>query len=444
MKRASVLGRGDFGHPVHLNPFQQWIYLTNPRETYHRFCSQFEDFAPLHFQGLDLIMPLTPDAVRAVFSADPDSYDAFWADSFSGLTGEGSLWVMNGEKHRRERLLFAPAVHARYFRNYGNTIRNTVKRYVDPWPENSRFRAIETTLAISLDVIMQLVFGVVEESLMDEGRQVMRTTMGRVHPLFVFFPQLQRPWFPFWRGFDSSKKELYDWFDRVIALRRSQPDEGGDVLSVLISARDENGVLYDDLHIKNELLAILSAGHLTTAVALGWALYELGRHPEVVKKLRGELDDALDSNPDINTLIGLPYLTAVFEETIRLHPILSECARVVNKPMEVLGYSVQPGQAFMVSIIGVHHNPDIYPDPYSFIPERFIEQKFSNYEFLPFGGGHRRCLGAGLAEYTIRIALSEIVRQWDLETAGEDFDIRHDLAMGPKHGIRMIVRKRNA
>lgn len=426
---------------IRLNLFQQWKMVTDPRSFYQDLTAQYSDFAPVQLQGQNNVMPMSPEAIQAVFAADPNGYDAFWADSFSGLTGEGSLWVMNGEKHRLERLLFAPAVHARYFRDYGTTIRESVKRYVNPWPEGLPFRAMETTLAIALDVIMQLIFGVVDEVLMDEGRKVMATAMERVHPSFVFFPRLQRSWFPLWRRYDSARRELYIWFDRIIALRRAHPEIGGDVLSVLISARDEDGQLYDDQHIKNELLAVLSAGHLTTAVALGWALYELGRHPEVVEKLRAELA-SIGSDPDPKALIGLPYLSAVFNETVRLHPILSECARVANRPMEVHGQKMNPGQAFVISIVGIHHNPEIYPDPYRFDPERFINHNYDRFEFLPFGGGHRRCLGAGLAEYTIRIALAEIVQRWDLETLGEDFDIRHDLAMGPKHGIRMRARKR--
>lgn len=436
MAHTISLQKADLSRPVRLNPLQQWEYFTNPRETYHRFSTRYTDFAPLHFQGQDYIMPLTPEAVQAVFTADPDGYVAFWKESFSGLNGEGSLWVLEGEKHRRERKLFAPAVHAHYFRRYGEVIRKIVQLHMENWGGGGQIRALDTTLAIALDTIMRLVFGVVDGPLIAEGRRVIHRLTHSAHPLIVFYPKLQRAWFPLWRKYISAKEELYTWFDQVIALRRSYPDTRQDVLGVLLSAEDEHGIPYADLHIKNELLSVLTAGHVTTAVALAWALYELGRHPEVVRKLREELDPLGDA-PDANLLIPLPYLEAVFNETIRLHPILSECARVVTEPMEVLGYSIQPGQAFVVSINGLHHNPKLYPEPYHFRPERFIERKYSNFEFLPFGGGHRRCLGAGLAEYTIRIALSEIVRHWELETTHEDFDIRNDLAMGPKYGVRM-------
>ena len=442
MTTEMVLEKADLSRPVRLNPFQQWEYFSNPRATYHRFSRQFLDFAPLQFQGQNYIMPLTPEAVQAVFTADPDGYVAFWKDSFAGMNGEGSLWVLEGEKHRRERQLFAPAVHAHYYRSYGDSIRNIVRHQTGIWREKSHIRALDTTLAVALDTIMMLVFGALDDSLMADGRRVIHRLTHSAHPLIVFYPRLQRPWFPLWRTYTSAKRDLYSWFDQVIELRRSNPGDSQDVLGVLISAADEQGVPYSDLHIKNELLSVLTAGHVTTAVALAWALYELGRNPRVVQALREELDP-IGEDPDPSVLIPLPYLGAVINETIRLHPILSECARVVTEEMEVLGYTVHPGQAFVVSINGVHHDPRLYPEPYQFRPERFLERKYSNFEFLPFGGGHRRCLGAGLAEYTIRIALAEIVRCWDLETTQEDFDIRQDLAMGPKHGVRMMVRTRN-
>ncbi len=205
-----------------------------------------------------------------------------------------------------------------------------------------------------------------------------------------------------------------------------------------MAARDDEDRPYADEHICNELLSILTAGHVTTATALAWSLYELGRHPEVLHKLRTELSSlAPDADPSV--LLTLPYLSAICNETIRLHPILAECARVPMQPIEILGHTIPEGHALVVSIVAIHHDPAIYPEPDRFRPERFLERKYDNCEFLPFGGGHRRCLGSGLAEYTMRIALAEIGSHWDFETAAVDLDVRHDLAMGPKHGVPLRI-----
>jgi cytochrome P450 family 110 len=430
-----------FRQPLRLNPIQQWKYFSQPRATYDWFCEHYSDLVPLHFQGQDYAFVLTPRVVREVFAADPDGYIAFWHDSFAGMNGEGSLWVLAGERHRRERQLFAPAVHANHFRAYGETIRGIVRDHLKSWQTGRSIRAIETTLNISLDVIMRLVFGVVDNELLRDGRVVISALTHSAHPLIVFFPKMQRSWFPLWRRYARTKKELYAWFDSVLAERRARADGVGDVLGVLMTARDEDGQPFTDEHIKNELLSVLTAGHITTSVALAWSLYELVRHPEVLKKLRAELE-GFGETPDPGLLVSLPYLSAVVNETIRLHPILSECARVPTAPINIHGHTIRAGQALVISIVGIHHNPTIYPEPDRFLPERFIENKFSNFEFLPFGGGHRRCLGAGLAEYTLRIALAEIATSWDLQPAGLDIDIRHDIAMGPKYGAPVRINSR--
>ncbi len=404
---------------------------------------RYGDMAAIHFQGQDYVMILTPESAREVFTHDPDLYDAFWKAAFSGMNGKDSLWVLIGERHRKERLLFAPAVHANHYRSYGETIRSIARSKFEKWRPGKTIKAIDTTLSISLDIIMSLVFGVEDESVMAEGRKAIHALTHAAHPLIVFYPKLQRPWFPLWPPYVRAKKNLYAWMDKLLATRRAQGRDEGDVLGVLMKARDERGDLVSDEHIRNELLSVLTAGHMTTAVALAWALYELGYHPEVLEKLRAELESA-SSEPDPEQVLTMPYLEAVFKETVRLHPILAECARVPMEPVEICGRTVQPGQALVVSIVGIHHDPATYPEPDRFDPERFIERKYNIYEFLPFGGGHRRCMGAGLAEYSIRIALAEAVTHWDFETADVDKDIRHDLAMGPKYGIPLrIVGRRS-
>src|SRR6185436_13794269 len=177
---------------------------------------------------------------------------------------------------------------------------------------------------------------------------------------------------------------------------------------------------------------------VTTGVALAWALYELGRNPGVMAKVRAEVE-VLGSEPDPGKVLTLPYLSATCNETIRLHPVLGECARQPTVPVEILGYTIPPKQALIVSIAGIHHNPDVYPEPKRFRPERFIERAYSNFEFVPFGGGHRRCMGAGLAEYTLRLSLAEIALHWEFEPASLDYDSRHDLAMSPKYGVPLRI-----
>lgn len=424
---------------IKLTPWQQWHNFAEPRAMHDWLRDTHGDLAAMHFQGRDHVLVLTPQSAREVFSQDPDMYDAFWKESFAGMNGQDSLWVLIGERHRKERLLFAPAVHANHYRSYGGIIRDIARSKFEKWQPGTNIKAIDTTLTISLDVIMRLVFGVEEGAVMEQGRKLVHTLTHAAHPLIVFYPKLQRPWFPLWWPYVSAKKNLYAWMQQLIDTRRAHGYDDGDIIGVLMKATDEKGNPVSDEHICNELLSVLTAGQMTTAVALAWSLYELGRHPEVVAKLRAELD-AVGPNPDPSVILtSSPYLDAVAKETIRLHPILSECARVPMEPVQIGGRTVRPPQALVVSIVSIHHDPETYPEPDTFRPERFLERKYNIYEFLPFGGGHRRCMGAGLAEYTIRLALAEAVTHWDFETAGVDKDIRHDLAMGPKYGVPLRV-----
>ena len=430
-----------FPQTVPLSPLQQWRYFNEPMSMGNWIRERYGDFVPMHFQGKDYYVVTTAEGARQVFPADPDGYGVFWKESFAGLMGDESVWVLIRERHRRERQLFAPAVHANHFRAYGETIREIVHSHIDQWQPGQTIKGVEVTLAIALDIIMRLVLGVEDEALMREGRKVLNESTEAIHPLIVFFPMLQKPWFPIWRRYDKARVIMYDWTDRLMAARRATGKQSGDVLSVLMNARDENDQPVDKDYIHTELNSILSAGHETTATALAWALYELGLHPKVVTRLRAELEST-GERPDPARLVTLSYLGAVCHETIRLHPILAECARIPMQPMEILGRQIQAGQALVISIVAIHHDPNIYPEPSLFKPERFVERKYNVFEFLPFGGGHRRCLGAGLAEYSMRIALAEIVTHWEFEPVGVDYDTRRNIAMGPKHGIKLRIQAR--
>lgn len=424
---------------VLLNPLQQWRYFNEPVAMGSWIHEHFGDFVPVRFQGQEYVAVITAEGARQVFSADPNGYDVFWKESFAGLMGDESVWVLAGEKHRCERQLFAPAVHANQFRMYGGTIHNIVRSHLDRWQPGQTIKALDTTLAMSLDIIMRLVFGVEDPHDLQEGHRVLNASTSNIHPLIVFFPMLQRPWFPLWRRYTKARDEMYTWVDRLVALRRTRADDNGEVLSVLMNAHDDAGNPVSNDYIHVELNSILSAGHETTGTALAWILYELARHPEALAKLRAELDD-IGEVWDYEKILTLPYLSAVCNETIRLHPILAECARVPIQPIEILGRTIPAGRALVISIVGIHRNPDIYHEPNHFIPERFIERTYTVHEFLPFGGGHRRCLGAGLAEYSMRIAMAEIAKHWDFESAGEDRDIRKNIAMGPKKGVPLRIK----
>src|SRR5689334_326829 len=159
---------------IPLNPLQQWRYFSEPQAMGDWLRERYGDFVPVHFQGREFLVVATAEGARQVFSADPDGYDAFWKESFAGLMGQESVWVLIQTQHRRERQRFAPAVHAHHFRPYGHVIQEIARFHIGKWQPGQTIKAIDTTLAIALDVIMRLVFGVEEEAFRQDGRKILK------------------------------------------------------------------------------------------------------------------------------------------------------------------------------------------------------------------------------------------------------------------------------
>jgi cytochrome P450 len=415
-----------------------WSRIYRPRRYYAWLRRRYGEIVALQAPSPAVIV-LAPEGARQVLTKDPDTYDAFHREAFTGLAGVGSIWVLDGERHRDERRTLLPRFSAHQCRLYGQAIREIALRHTDAWHTGQAINAYDAMLDISLDVILRVMFGAERGGAIDDGRRVLKKLLPTVSPLIVFVPAFQVWWFPPWVRYQRTKREFSMFVMRLLAERRRRGNDSGDVLSLMLSARYENGAPIGDNEIRDELLTIVTAGHETTAVALAWALYELGRHPAVLRRLREELERlGRHAAPDL--IVKQPYLVAVCDETLRLHTILAEVGRNTRVPCELLGYQLPAGTGIVVCISAIHHDPLLYPEPDVFRPERLLERRYSAFEFLPFGGGHRHCLGAALSDYEMRIVLATIVMRWELEVIGEEEEIRHNIGTGPKYGVRMRVR----
>jgi cytochrome P450 family 110 len=384
-------------------------------------------------------MTLSTEGARQVLGARPEQVGAFHKEAFGGLAGPGSLWVLEGERHRAERRLLSPPFHASCLRGYARAIQAMVAGHTERWRPGQRVRAFDAMLDMSRDIAMRTLLGL-EDKAMEEGRAVMSRLLHSVHPWIAFDARFQSWWFPPWARFRRADREFSAFVARCLQERRTRSDESHDLLGLMLEGRHEDGEAMGDERIRDELFTILFAGHETTAVALSWAIYELGRHPAVLARLRDELD-ALD-RPDPDAIVKQPYLGAVCDETLRLHTILTEIARTTAAPLEILGYRLPAGVGIGVAVSAIHQDASIYPDPDRFIPERFIRRTYSPFEFLPFGGSHRRCLGAAFSDYQMRIALAAVVTGWEFELAGNECEVRRNIAMGPRHGVRLRLTER--
>jgi unspecific monooxygenase len=265
--------------------------------------------------------------------------------------------------------------------------------------------------------------------------------------MIIVFPAMQQDlgsWSP-WGKLMSQLHQIDDLIYAEITDRKAQPDSSRtDILSLMMSARDEQGQPMTDVELRDELMTLLIAGHETTAIALAWAFYWIHHLPEVREKLLQELD-ALGDNPDPSAIVRLPYLNAVCQETLRLYPVaMLALNRVVKSPLQIAGYQFEPGTLLVPCIYLTHHREDLYPNPKQFKPERFLERQFTPYEYLPFGGGNRACIGMAFAQFEMKLVLATVLSNWQLELADSTAvkPVRKGALLGPAQGVRMVVKGR--
>jgi cytochrome P450 len=387
-----------------------------------------------------LVITSDPDHVKRVFAASPDSFDTFSQYTLGGILGGQSVLVTAGETHRRQRKLLAPPLSGARLRAFSATMQEIADRHVAMLAVGRDFRALDLSTDFTLDVIVRTVFGVTEAAEAAHLSALLRAMVDAVPVIAVFQPRLQKAWFPPWARYLRASQRFDAWLRNMVAERRRRGDaHGEDVMSLLLHTRAEDASPLEFDELRDQLVTLLLAGHETTSIALASCLEHIHRHPAVLDQLRDELGRG-PSDPE--EAQRSPYLGAVIDETLRIAPILSDVTRRVRGEFwldEHLRLSDNDG--VMVLIEALHHDPELYPEPAQFRPERFLQRKFAAYEYVPFGGGVRRCLGAAFSDYETRILLSTILRRVSLQLrrARPDPRVRRNITLGPKHGVPMRV-----
>ncbi len=390
-----------------------------------------------------------PQALQEIFTADPELFEIGRGNRvLRFLLGEHSLILQDGERHQRQRRLLTPPFHGDRMRAYGELICDITKQVTQQWRIGESFAVRPYLQEITLRVILQAVFGLSDGSRYQQLRRLISSMLESISsPLtssVLFFPVLQQDWGSLspWGRYLRQKQQVDQLIYEEIRERREKGDfSGSDILTLMMSTRDEAGQSMTDDELHDELITLLVAGHETTASALTWALYWVHHLPDVHDKLLHELNSlGDDTNP--SEIAKLPYLTAVCQETLRIYPIvISGFFRVLKAPFQVMGYQLEPGTALIPSIYLTHHREDIYPEPKRFRPERFLERQFSQYEYLPFGGGNRRCLGMAFAQFEMKLVLGTIVSQFELALADRRpvKPVRRGFTVAPPSNMRMVV-----
>ena len=397
-----------------------------------------------------LVFCSRPSDIKEIFTGDPDSLLAGRSNELlKPVFGANSILLLDGARHRRERQLLLPSFHGERLRLYGAIMRETVDRSIEDWPVGRVFPIHKYMQQITLDVILRVVFGLHEGEMWSRLRGLLVEFLGLTGSgPALLIPGLQinlgplTPWKRFCRLVQEIDRLLYD---EIARCRKEVPEGRTDVLAMLLEARDDNDEPMGDDEIRDELVTLLMAGHETTATSLSWVVHRLLQNPDVLAKAQAEtaavFGNGLEGpDPAAEQIAALHYLDAVINETARLHPVVPIVSRYLEAPTRIGDLHLPAGCAVSPCIYLAHRRPDVWAEPETFKPERFIDARVDPYAFFPFGGGPRRCLGAAFAGYEMKIVLARILTRVPLrpDPTHEVRMVRRGVTFAPSGGVRVI------
>ncbi|GGA27379.1 cytochrome P450 [Okeania sp. KiyG1] len=428
-------------------------YLESNRERYGDIF-----YTPTSDNYKRLLLVSHPEGLKQLSSEESKAFDAPGQETLRFLLGDNSVILLEGDAHQRERKLLMPCFQQKRIGAYGQIICAVTEQVFSQLTPGTTFSACSVVGDITLDINLNLVFGLNEGKSFHKLKQLMSELMNSfTSPLIssvILFPSLRKdlgawsPWGYLRRLIQQINEFLYT---EIRNLRVQYNPERTDILNLLLLAKDGEGQGMSDRQLRDELLTLTLAGYDSTRNAVCWALYWIHLHPEVREKLLQELD-TLDEFSEPMTIFKLPYLTAVCNESLRICPVaFINVTREVKEPVELMGYQLEPGTGVCASIYLTHHREDLYPDSRKFKPERFLERQYTPYEFIPFGGGSRRCLGENLALLEMKLILATILSNYQLALANNQSVKsqrrnqwvkleRRGLSTSPSDGLEMVLR----
>ncbi|MGK2878539.1 MAG: cytochrome P450 [Solirubrobacterales bacterium] len=355
-----------------------------------------------------------PDLIKQTLTADATLLHAGTGSPLGAVLGANSLLAIDEDIHLRQRRILLPPFHGERMQSYAGAFAEIADEEMDTWKTGEPIRTFEPMQRITLRAILKTIFGAHDESLAQLEELVPQTVDIATKVVMLRFAQKdlgpRSPWGKFLRLRDEVDEILYGLMEE--ARRDPKLAERTDVMSLLVQATHEDGTRMSDEEVRDQLMTMMIAGHETTASTLSWAVERLSRNPEVLGKLTesvraGETD----------------YLNAVFDETLRIRPTVSLAVRSVQKQPYVLGgYRLPVGTRIGSNPALTHFDPNLFKDPLEFRPERFLDERPSNYAYIPFGGGVRRCIGAAFARMEFNAVMERMLDRFDLQPTDQKFE----------------------
>ena len=381
-----------------------------------------------------------PTLIREIYTANPDVFDPRGVEITAPVFGSTSLPVSTGSRHKRDRKLLSPPFQSGTMRNYAATIADITQKTLASISPGQTFSLLDVFQSMALDVILRVVYGVEEQHERERTRATVLELIHSLNPLILIFSWLRRdfgglgPWARLVRAGDALESLVVD----QIRKKRARTEPGDDIMSLLIRAKDEDGDTLSDLEIAQQLRAILFAGHETTAVSIAMLVDMLHKDAALLERAQKEIE-TLGPDADPADFATLPFLGAACHEALRMFPPVVDVGRVFRESMTLGPYRFERGEAIVPSPLLLHNREDLYPEPQTFRPDRFLNKKPSPFEFIGFGGGARRCLGAAFALFEMKVIVGTMLRQgrFESQTTKSLAHIRRGITLGPRGNVPM-------
>jgi cytochrome P450 len=396
-----------------------------------------------------LVLFSRPEDVKEVFTQAPMNGARFNQRLLKAFLGEYSVLIREGEDHLRARRLLLPPFHGDRMRHYGEQMLDIADREIDSWPVDQPFAMLHKMHGITISVMLRAIFGTNDPARERELAEIVKWwfEIADWGPLMLPFMRVDAgPWSP-WGKFKRRTQKLDRELYREISDRRRDLEAGKhseDVLTLLLQAVDEDKKPMSDPELRDELISLLIAGTDTSANALSWAFRFILGAPEIHQRLVSELAEVERTGLSAERVGKLPLLDATVREVLRLAPIFPLAGRILDAPAKVGQWALPEGVAVGACTYLTQRDPAVFSDPSSFNPDRFINEKFSPYEWFPFGGGIRRCVGASFAIYEMKMVLARVLLRVKLrlDPTGPMRSERHGAAISPSEGLRVRVTER--